>query len=109
MNADQAELFQKLLEEACDHFTDSGGKIITLSFMRSDGAMCPLTCLLGRRNTVDMLQELAHMLDTTISWDELWTFIHTFDSAAIKEHQKQYVSMVLIAKALREKYIEVPA
>lgn len=107
MNAEQAELFQKLLEEACDHFIDSGGKIITLSFLRKDGAMCPLTCLLGRRNTVDMMQELSQMLDTTISWDELWTFIHTFDGADLKEYQKQYVSMVLIGKSLRKKYIGV--
>ena len=109
MNGEQAERFQQLMEEACDHFIDGGGKIITYSFMRKDGAMCPLTCLLGRRHTLDMMKELSQMLDTTISWDELWTFIHSFDGADLKEYQKEYVSMMLVGKALREKYVRVPA
>lgn len=106
MNGEQAELFQQLLEEACDHFIDDGGIVITKSFVNlKDGGQCPLTCLLGRRDSFSMIKELSEMLDTTISWNELWTFISAFDGVDLLDYQKGSVSMILVAQSLRKKYI----
>lgn len=109
MNGEQAQLFQQLLEEACDHFIDEGGKVITHSFVNlKDGGQCPLTCLFGRVNIETMTKEMVSMIDTTANYEEMWTFITAFDGGEIFDYQKKYVSMLLIAKALREKYIGVP-
>lgn len=106
MNSEQAERFQELLEEACDHHIEyDGGKVVDRGFTKDDGGQCPMTCLFGRVSTYIMASEAGSMLEATISQEELWTLMHSFDGLELMDFQKQYVSAILIGRALRAKYI----
>jgi hypothetical protein len=110
MNIDQAERFQELLEEACDHHIEyDGGRIISREFTDDNGGQCPLTCLLGTATELvieSMVRKTNQLLDTTtITSRELLSFISAFDGRDMLEYYKPYVSAILIGKALREKYL----
>lgn len=110
MNADQAERFQELLEEACDHYIEyDGGRIISGNFGNvGDKTQCPLRSLFGMINVNDMVGEVNSLLDThTITESELWAFIDAFDDRPIDEYRRGFVSAILIGRALRAKYIHI--
>lgn len=71
MNGEQAERFQQLLEEACDHHIDGGGKVITRFFKDSEGGRCPLACLFGLMDIRSIMNELKQMLGVTVSYEEM--------------------------------------
>ncbi len=107
MNVEQAERFQQLLEEACEHHIEyDSGTIVAKSFDNYSGGMCPMTCLFGRAPIMVMAEEANHLLGTTtITFAEIWALIDAFDGVSIHENYNQYVSAILIGRALREKYI----
>ena len=107
MNNAQAERFQELLEEACDHHIEyDGGTVITRVFQTEAGGQCPLTCLFGRIGVDLMVAECNDMLDTkSVTDEELWAFIFAFDGSVTSEPDKHFVSAILIGRALRGKYI----
>lgn len=106
MNHRQAELFRQLLIEACGHYQEvDGGKIIAGTWDK-EGGQCPITCLTGIHHTPgQIVDEINSLLGTTtFSWEEVMAFVYTFDDNAYYA-RKQYVSAMLIARELRDKYI----
>lgn len=116
MNVQQAERFQQLLIEACDKHLEDGGKIIHRMFFEKDSnGACPLYCLFGRDTIIGMAKKLGQLVGGTHNEDEMWAFTIAFDGSfdihqwlgnPIADHQKKYVSAILIGKALRAKYLK---
>ncbi len=109
MNGEQAERFQQLLEEACDHFIEyDGGRIVDRAFSDSKTGQCPLTCLFGKVLPEKMVVQTNSLLGIDImTVGDIWAFINAFDGNITMEYHKPYVSAILIGRALREKYIGV--
>lgn len=106
MNAKQAHPFRALLEEACDAHIKDGGRIISGVF-GYDETVCPIACLLNGTGSpvADFINLVQKEMNYTMSTDEVWAFITSFDGLNIHEEYEQYVFAILIGKALREKYI----
>lgn len=106
MNAAQAQRFQQLLIEACDHYKEyEGGQIIARAF-KTDSGQCPITCLLGSvSENVDRIKEINSLLNTTtFSLNDLWSFTIAFDGDHPNGLAKN-VSASLVGAALRKKYL----
>jgi hypothetical protein len=103
MNAQQATLFQQLLEEACDHHLDDGGTIVSSQF-GGDGSQCPMRCLFGSVGSDVMAQEAGTMLGITITVEDIWAIIWAFDNRGYLNLSS--VSASLIGQNLRAKYIK---
>jgi hypothetical protein len=105
MNATQVEKLRAKLIQACDDYIVGGGKIITGSFKNTAG-QCPLLCLCGYIDSVSMTKEISSMIGGTVSVNELWTIIDSFDHNHSYEYSKPFVAAKLLGKELRARYIK---
>jgi hypothetical protein len=110
MNGEQAERFEELLVEACEHFIEGGGTIASGQFTSGTNSQCPMTCLFGRVDIGTMVEEASSMLGTTVSGKEIWAFIYAFDGKQLDDLQRNfylpYVSAKFVGKNLRAKYVK---
>lgn len=108
MNAEQAQRFQQLLDEACTHHIEyDGGTIIDRSFVRGSNGQCPLTCLFGQIGILNMERECQSLLETDkFSFRDVWAFMDGFDNRDNVQQVNNCVAAWLVGKALRAKYIQ---